>query len=279
MKCFGVSIAVCGVAVMFWTASAQGQETMVGTNVAPAPSARFPAAWYPAESNVAYTQASVKDVPYTAKMVTTDFYLNQKTGERTKLVDESFQARDGEGRTRNDGARRSRKSLDGSGKMIDVREVSVNDPVSHCSFRWEEPWVAPTEPAAIVTCMSLTLHYSGSSLDVWSWANTDERKEEHLTPDETDVTEPLGLRTIEGVRAKGARRTRTVVYPQPELLTVIVAEIWYSPELKEMLSLKTEGTIGGKSEAMPEFLLKDIRRDEPDPKLFYPPDGYRIQKG
>src|ERR1700729_1003635 len=66
----------------------RGQET---TDVAPAPSARFPAAWYPPDNDVTSTMAPVKGAPYEARII----MAGQKPGLPSEQ--EPLQARDGEG--------------------------------------------------------------------------------------------------------------------------------------------------------------------------------------
>ena len=58
-----------------------------------------------------------------------------------------------------------------------------------------------------------------------------------------------------------------------------MTEIWYAPELEELLSLHmtTKADPQTRATALPSFDLTQVRREDPDPKLFYPPQGYRIQ--
>ena len=96
---------------------------------------------------------------------------------------------------------------DDHGGVTMAHEVSVNDPVSHCSFRWMEPWVAPGPPKAMVSCMPRTLHYTEQN--IYADAIKSHPQQVSSTPDTTERSEPLGTRRIDGFEAAGVRRTRT----------------------------------------------------------------------
>src|ERR1700722_5221120 len=70
------------------------------TDVAPAPSARFPATWYPPDSDVTYSIAAPTDAPYTATLVTTTRYTDPSTGQTKTITQNTLQARDAAGRQR-----------------------------------------------------------------------------------------------------------------------------------------------------------------------------------
>jgi hypothetical protein len=153
------------------------------------------------------------------------------------------------------------------GRQVEVREVGIGDPVSHCSFRWEEPWAAAGAPTATVQCMPRTIHYSAQS--TWSVASM-KPGEKHPSPDETDQTEAIGERTFDGVRAMGFRRVRIIKNPDPKQTQTIESEIWTAPEMKEIVAIYVKGPGGYGIE------LRDIKLREPDPKMFYPPANYTI---
>ena len=108
-----------------------------------------------------------------------------------------------------------------------VRSVQVDDPVSHCSFQWREPWVDSGTPTATVQCMPRTVHYSAQSM--WSSVASIKPGEEHPSPDETDQTEAIGERTFDGVRAVGFLRISIIKNPHPEQTQTIESEIWVAP--------------------------------------------------
>ncbi|HWZ52936.1 MAG TPA: hypothetical protein VNW54_15885 [Granulicella sp.] len=241
------------------------------TNVAPAPSARFPASWYPKDSDVGLTEAPQTDAPYTATLVTRVEFLNPKTGERKSLSQSTLQARDGTGRTREE---QSMPRPDGHGGTAEAREVTVSDPVSHCSFRSMEPWEGPGEPTAMVSCMSRTVHYSGQNM--WADAMVNEPKEERSV-NEVSRSEPLGRRMFGDPEASGMRRTRSQTNAQTGKVATLEIEIWYSAELKELLAMTFPvADTGAAVGPLPGFELTNVRRGEPDAALFDPPNGYRI---
>jgi hypothetical protein len=239
------------------------------TDVAPAPSSRFPASWYPADNDATYTSAAQRGAPYTATLVMT-WRLREPDGMTKSLVQSGFQARDGAGRKREEMA-----APDEQGGGIKAHEVSVNDPVSHCSFRWMEPWVAPGPPRAMVSCMPRTLHYTEQNI----YADAIASQPEQLVSaqDSSDRSEPLGTRRIEGFEATGVRHTRTGT-AAPNGTVVLTTEIWYSQQLQELLELRQtlEPETQPGEGPLPVFKLTQIRRGEPDEKLFYPPEGYKI---
>jgi hypothetical protein len=235
----------------------RGQET---TDVAPAASARFPAAWYPPDNDVTSTMTPVTGAPYEARVV-----QGSSLG-RTPAEQAPLQARDAAGRTRVESAMGPRTAQDGT--QVEVREVGINDPVSHCSFQWEEPWAAAGKPTATVQCMPRTIHYSAQS--TWSVASM-KPGEEHPSSDETDQTEAIGERTFDGVRAVGFRRVRIIKNPDPKQTQFIEAEMWSAPEMKEIVAIYVKGAQGYSVE------LKQIKLREPDPTMFYPPANYKIE--
>jgi hypothetical protein len=253
-------------------ASVRAQVTApVRTDVAPPPSNLFPANWYPADNDVTYTSAAQPGAPYTATLVIT-WRLRGPDGMPRILTQSGLQARDGAGRKREEMAM---PRPDEHGGVIMTHEVSVNDPVSHCSFRWMEPWTAPGPPRAMVSCMPRTLHYTEQK--IYADAIASQPQELISTPDSGGRSEPLGMRRIEGFEATGVRRIRTGP-AAPSGSVVLTTEIWYSQELQELLELRQtlEPATQPREGALPDFKLTQIRREEPDEKLFYPPDGYKI---
>jgi hypothetical protein len=227
-------------------------------DVAPPPSTRFPAAWYPPDNEVTSTMAPVKGAPYEARTIMGGPYPG------LPIEQEPLHARDGAGRTRIDTLQKPLKD----GAPVTVHAVEVDDPVSHCSFHWLEPWVDKSEPTATVSCMPRTLHYSGQPM--WLSFASMQAAEEHPSPTETDRNEALGVRTFDGVRATGVRHTRIIqAVPTGKPLT-IVTEVWISAEMKEVVAMYP------KSPDEYSIELRDIQLREPDAGLFYPPANYKI---
>lgn len=240
-------------------------------DVAPLPSVRFPANWYPPDNDVTLTQAPQKGAPYTATLVTTVRYLNPATKTVQTISRSVLQARDGEGRRRDEVVT---PRPDGHGGIVQAREVSVSDPVSHCSFQWMAPWAAPGKPTATVTCMPRTVKFINKNVYADSLV-TEAR--EMRSPGMVDRFEPLGTKMFGDLEAVGTRHTRTATNPQGGKNQDLNLEIWYSPELKELLELRVVPGANESASQIPDLELKDIHRGEPSPALFYPADGYEIK--
>lgn len=89
--------------------------------------------------------------------------------------------------------------------------------------------------------------------------------------------EDLGTQNIEGVQAEGTRSTTTIPAGAVgnERPIDIVYERWYSKDLRLIVVSKhNDPRIGEQT-----YRLTNIRREEPDPKLFAPPTEYRIIEG
>jgi len=257
MRSRQIALVIAFAWLAVWPLEAQDK-----VDVAPPPSARFPAAWYPPDNNVTSTMPPVTGTPYVARLVMSSEQYGGPPVEQAPL-----QARDSAGRMRTETLMGPRTAPDG--KQVEVREVSVSDPVTHCYFQWEEPWivVAKSTPTATVQCMPRRVDYSEQSM--WSSVASLKPGEEHPSPDETDQTEAIGERTFDGVRAVGFRRIRIIKSPHPEQTQTIESETWIAPEMKEIVAIHVKGGY--------DIDLRDIKLREPDPTLFYPPTDYRIE--
>jgi hypothetical protein len=244
-------VGECVLVLMIVSASGPAQTVHHAT-----PSERFPASWYPADNNVTYTETPVTGAPYEARRVT-----DGQSGSGMRV------ARDSAGRVHEE---EPQPRLRPDGSLVQAREVSVEDPVSHCRFQWMEPWAASGPPTATVQCMPPTLHYNGQP--PWAKAMASAAGEKPpAAPGDTVRNEALGEREFGGVRASGLRSTTTASdtggAPGPAQTSTV--EIWWSSELKEIVAMHS--SIGYGTE------LRAIVRQEPDAALFYPPAGYRIQ--
>jgi hypothetical protein len=242
------------------------QQAEPFTSVAPPPSARFPASWYPPENDVAVHGLQLEtDAPYTATMVMTTGFVDPKTGAVREGSMRTLQARDAEGRTRTE---TSMPRSGPDGQVVQAREIEVMDPVSHCSFRWMEPWAASGEPTAMVQCAPLKARYLKQN--IFAEALVEEPSVEHDFGSEIRK-EPLGRRVVNGVEAVGVRVTKTNTMPATGKVSRVVSEIWYAAEWKEMVEMKS----APEGDPTLSFDLVEIRRGAEAP-LFYPPEGYKI---
>jgi hypothetical protein len=91
----------------------------------------------------------------------------------------------------------------------------------------------------------------------------------------TITTEPLGTKTISGVKVVGTKTAK--VYPAGSKMgndapVTTVSEYWVAPSLDLYLYTKESGP--GDTDSISE--IKDLSTDEPDPALFKIPDGYKV---
>jgi hypothetical protein len=83
------------------------------------------------------------------------------------------------------------------------------------------------------------------------------------------AVELLGTQVIEGLVVEGTRRPTGL-----ELLAKGEEEIWFSPELGEVIVMKWSDGLEG---SIIVWRLTDIDRSEPDPSLFRVPANYTIE--
>jgi hypothetical protein len=87
--------------------------------------------------------------------------------------------------------------------------------------------------------------------------------------------EVLGHNTIDGVDVVGARETLTIPAGAigNEKAEEVVKEFWYSPQLGINIQVKRSDP---RVSSIQNFSVTQLLRVEPDPKLFSPPEGYKI---
>jgi hypothetical protein len=233
-------------------------------HLAPQPSDRFPAEWYPhMDAGANERAAPVEDRPFTAKYGIIEPSATTTADSRST----GFRARDRFGRTRSDAENGSMRIGE---QEVRTKTVNVSDPVSHCDFYWTEPVVtvdpSPSDRVAYVECGPRALRFKEFNVfktlmelipDGTTTNGDTTTKTEHLAPVKRDGLTILRLRVT---------NSRTDVHGQSKQWS---RETWYSPELEELVGLGSdeEGYQG----------LTSIERKDPDPALFYPPEGYRIE--
>lgn len=161
--------------------------------------------------------------------------------------------------------------------VFSARQVEVNDPVSHCSFRWIEPTRTDADKQATVQCFPRSTSVPPDPVqseihpDAMEIKMTRQVAETtHPFPGQTLQIEPLGHKVVAGMDAFGVRQTLTD--PSMYAGVPLVTEIWWSSEIKEILLAKPIGDPAGRL----IIEMTDIKRGDPDPALFYPPAGYKI---
>lgn len=243
------------------------------TDKAPPPSDRFPASWYPGPSDETFRLSVVSDAPYTATLVTT--YRSQSGSEVITQTIRTIQARDSQGRTHTESE--TGQATTRQGEEVKLRTISVFDPVSHCEFTWTEPDYG-AKLVAIVKCLPRTIRYTNLDYSqiMWAIALHPEAVQDGLPKGSSASSESLGKRMFGDIEAEGRRTIATNAMPNGESRTS-AREIWYSPYLKELVQFGDVDLSSSQTDAAPDMQLTNIKRTEPDPSLFYPPQGYEIQ--
>jgi hypothetical protein len=235
---------------------------------------RFPARWYPEGNDTAYTVNIEKNAPYTATLVTTTHIVDRSTHQTRTFSTSTFQARDAEGRKRDE---TEMPRPDGHGGTIMAHEITIADPASHCNFRWMEPWIAPGKPTAVVTCMPRIFHYINQN--IWLDNIVNKPTETHFL-NMVYLAEPLGKRMFADLEEVGVQKTTIRTNAETDKVQKLVMQLWYSPDLKELIEMKEiPDPNTNQSSQIPSFELTNIHRIEPDPALFYPPAAYDIEPG
>jgi len=224
--------------------------------------------------------AAVVGKPYVATEETT-FLQHLADGTTIQRVTTRKEARDSEGRTRQEVALETR-----GGTGAEHALVSINDPVAHTATHWFtpgkevtrihtgstrlHPGVRPSEDSGS--------HQSGTG--ILSSGKGIARAEAGATAFDRErlpalQREALGGKTLAGVYAEGVRITRTwpVNSEGNDRPISEVHETWTSPELKiVVLRIDEDPRTGVRTTE-----IKDLEQVEPDPSLFLPPEGYTVK--
>lgn len=202
----------------------------------------------------------VRNAPYTAEIVT-DVVQELPDGNRIERSTTSSVARDSAGRVRRE------QALAAIGPVLpngDVRMITISDPVAGVHYS--------LDPARKTAMRSRPPSPGVRRRDGPADAVAFHRRVEGPAPPDVR-TEALGSREIEGVRAEGTRTVFTL--PEGAIGNVrpieVVAERWYSPDLKVVVYSRRSDPRFGET----VYRLTNIVRAEPDPALFQVPADYR----
>jgi len=156
-------------------------------------------------------------------------------------------ARDSQGRTHNEVRRLLPESFHGSPELMSVR---IFDPQTRIRITYE-----PTLKAA-------------------SREFIPKREPEPGVPNPTVHTEDLGTTTLNGLQAKGTRRTFSVspVGTRADRVVEVDDETWYSPELHINLLVRRSDPRTG----VLTIGVSGLKREEPPASMFEVPQGYKI---
>jgi TonB family protein len=196
---------------------------------------------------------SIPAIPNTPFSATTMMDNIQTLPDGTTVTTKTMTtiARDSKGRTHNENRFYLRPSDQGEGR---IRDITIFDP----STRTRTTLTPATQQATVVSLAA-------------------SRPQASETPAvRPDVQrDDLGFSSIEGLSVHGFRRSRTI--PEGEdgndRAITITDEYWYSDELHMNLSVKHTDPRHGTQLVS----LTQLKREEPDPKMFEIPAGYAVQ--
>ncbi len=241
-------------------------DTPEKVHLAPPPSDRFPAKWYPpVDDGRQVVFAPVEGHPFTALTGP----IMPSTGEISGQQSMGFRARDRFGRTRSED---EDGGYGAEGQWVKTKSVLVSDPVSHCDFHWTQAMTEVEMPlnrrVAMVTCRAQTLLYKEDNIfDAVLKAIPEGVTRNGDTTTKADHLAPI---QIDGLTIKRLRVTNTTIDVHGETKEWST-ETWYSPELREVVRMGTGAEDDGYTG------LSKVQLKDPDPALFYPPDNYRIE--
>ena len=232
------------------------------------------------ESNV------VSDAPYSAEAVTE---VVQALSDGNRIVKRTVSRvyRDGKGRTR-------RETLNADGQ---VTSIVISDPVAHTGYSLDPSnntarrigvAVYVTEKntrelklaggSALIVASEggkTTLHATTGRAVIAGGTESATRHTEFAEQSAASTKEDLGVKSFDGVEAKGARTTTVIPAGAigNEMPITITSEEWTSPDLKVLLMTRHADPRSGET----TYRLTGINRAEPPPSLFEVPAGYTIK--
>ena len=246
---------------------------------------------------------AVKGAPYSADTVT-ETVQALADGNRITRQNKSSFYRDSEGRTRRE------HSIQGFGPLGQSKEpmvtITIDDPVAKTHYvldtkgktaqKMTMPGMPPGIPpgmAGELANMAIRRPFPGGapganadviferiapgpgamgSATVMAWTHsTEERRSANVK------NEDLGLRTIEGVAAKGTRHTLTIPAGEVgnERPIEVVTETWYSDQLKTaVLTIHKDPRFGETTTK-----LVNVRLGDPPRNVFEVPAEYKVNEG
>jgi hypothetical protein len=205
----------------------------------------------------------VTGAPYSADVVT-EIVQTLADGNRIERRTTSDVARDGQGRVRRTQRIAAIGSLLPQG---DAEIVTINDPVARVHYSLDLSRKVAFRSAPIFTKRIEGPPLAGAPIGA------------HLQVHRAGDTqaESLGTRQFDGVSAEGTRVTTTIpagaIGNQAPIQ--IVAERWYSPELRIVVASRRSDPRFGET----NFRLENIVRVEPPAELFRVPADFTIEAG
>jgi hypothetical protein len=186
----------------------------------------------------------------------------------TRITDEQkrFEARDSEGRTRNETYLPDSVAKMRNQPADQPMFITIADPVSSQRIH-----LNPGQKTAIVDSVGTI-----QSRPLQKGPAASSAPPVQARPAPQISRENLGGKTIDGVYAEGTRTTR--IYPAGsqgnDRDITVINERWVSPELGVEILTKTNDPRTGDT----TMEVQNLDRSEPNPALFQVPEGYKIQQ-
>jgi hypothetical protein len=205
----------------------------------------------------------VTGAPYSADIVT-EIVQTLADGNRIERRTTSSVARDAQGRVR-----RSQRiaAIGGILPQGDAEIVTINDPVARVHYSLDL-----ARKVAVRSAPMFTKRIEGPPVAVASIG-----PQAQVRRGDDAQSESLGTRQFDGVTAEGTRITTTIpagaIGNQAPIQ--IVAERWYSPELRIVVASRRSDPRFGET----TFRLENIVRVEPPAELFQLPADFSIEAG
>jgi hypothetical protein len=250
--------------------------------------------------------AVVAGKPYAADSITESTQV-LADGNRITARNEARLTRDAKGRTRREQTLRGFGPGPASAAREPVTMITINDPVAEVSyfldttartaqpsrplriaagvagtFTAAAPLPPPPPPEGGVAHTTVFLPNPGAPAGVLDFAVEPSQSGPSVgLPSFTagpapfaSSTEDLGQQVLEGVLARGTRRTQTIPAGAfgNERPIQIVSEQWYSPDLEAVVSSRNYDPRAGET----TYRLVNVVRGEQPPDLFAVPQGYTV---
>jgi hypothetical protein len=216
---------------------------------------------------VGYGGMNKNNLAYTATVKTT-FEQRLPDGNEIRGYMYTHQAQDSAGRSMSEMGHGCR--LDENGVPQPQFGVSVYDPTTKTTLFWDvgvdrEKVVRVSHPHDIPR----------KTLTPAELAATRKAHELRQSSARESQSEDLGIRTIAGVEAHGSRTTTTIPAGEVgnKLPIVTTDEIWRSKEFGLVVLAIRDDPRRGRT----TYEVEQLSRTEPDPSVFAPPEGYRIE--
>ena len=217
-----------------------------------------------------YSLPEKTGAPFSATLKST-FEQKLPDGNSIRGVTRTHQARDSSGKTRTETPAGCGRGEDGQPHL--ALNVSVRDPVAKTFMNWRIDIDSIGPKVARVLHQQEQAPSQKTPEEMATLRNAAAMRQPSRSKSHR---EDLGLKTINGVTAKGSRVVRTI--PAGEegnaLPLEVVTESWYSQELGLQMLIINDDPRRGKTTTEYE----ELSLGEPDPALFAVPVGYKVEE-